>query len=151
MQLGAAALFVANVAYSVISSLVFINHDSMVKVLKAQGTTTPRGITIDAMADAALAIAIATLVFIGILYLVAAVGSFLGWRWIFWAALVLFGLGASGTLTNLSYFAKPSTSPVPIGAVAISELLSIASLAMFIWMLVGVIKFGPWAMKRPGS
>jgi hypothetical protein len=151
MQLGAAALFVANVAYSVISSLVFINHDSMVKVLKAQGTTTPRGITIDAMADAALAIAIATLVFIGILYLVAAVGSFLGWRWMFWAALVLFGLGAIGTLTNLSYFAKPSTSPVPIGAVAISELLSIASLAMFIWMLVGVIKFGPWAMKRPGS
>jgi hypothetical protein len=151
MQLGAAALFVANVAYSVISSLVFINHDSMVKVLKAQGTTIPQGMTIDAMANAALAIAIATLVFIGILYLVAAVGSFLGWRWMFWAALVLFGLGAIGALTNLSYFAKPSTSPVPIGAVAISELLSIASLAMFIWMLVGVIKFGPWAMKRPGS
>jgi hypothetical protein len=151
MQLGAAALFVANVAYSVISSLVFINHDSMVKVLNASSTTIPQGMTIDAMANAALAIAIATLVFIGILYLVAAVGSFLGWRWMFWAALVLFGLGAIGTLTNLSYFAKPSTSPVPIGAVAISELLSIASLAMFIWMLVGVIKFGPWAMKRPGS
>jgi hypothetical protein len=29
-------------------------------------------------------------------------------------------------------------------------VVALASLAMFIWMLIGAIKFGPWAMKRPG-
>ena len=36
-------------------------------------------------------------------------------------------------------------------AVAVSELLSVASLALFVWLLVGLIKFGPWAMKKPGA
>jgi hypothetical protein len=35
--------------------------------------------------------------------------------------------------------------------VLISELFSIASLALFVWMLIGVIRFGPWAMKKPGT
>jgi len=26
----------------------------------------------------------------------------------------------------------------------------VLGLAMFVWMLVAVIKFGPWAMKKPG-
>jgi hypothetical protein len=33
--------------------------------------------------------------------------------------------------------------------VLVSELTSIASLAMFVWMLIGLIRFGPWAMKKP--
>ena len=28
--------------------------------------------------------------------------------------------------------------------------VALASLAVFVWMLIGVIRFGPWAMKRPG-
>jgi len=27
----------------------------------------------------------------------------------------------------------------------------VASLALFVWLLVGLIKFGPWAMKKPGA
>lgn len=151
MQLAAAAVLTATAVYSMGSTLVFINHDAMVRVLKAQGTNVPRGMTYDTMADAALGVTIGVIVFFAVLYLAAAVGSFLGWRWTFWATLVLFGLGAIGTVTNLGYFAKPDTSPVPIAGVAFSELVSLAALAMFAWMLVGAIKFGPWAMKKPGS
>ena len=74
-----------------------------------------------------------------------------GWGPAFWAALVLFGLGGLGAFGNLGTLARPSTSPIPIAAVAVSELLSVASLALFVWLLVGLIKFGPWAMKKPGA
>lgn len=151
MQLGAAALFVVTALSSLVAVFAFFNHDTFVRVLKAQGTTVPRGMSYDSMADAAIGIAIATVAFIVILYLVAAVGSFLGWRWIFWVALVLFGFDAIGAFTNLGNFARPNAQPVPVGYLVVNELVSLAGLAMFIWMLVGVIKFGPWAMKRPGS
>jgi hypothetical protein len=151
MQLAAAAIFTVMAVTSLVSVFIFFNHDTFVRVLKAQGTTIPRGTTIEEMANFAVGIAIATVVFFVVLELVVAVGSFLGWRWIFWAALVLFGFDAIGALTNLGNFAKPDVSPIPVGWLVLSELLSLAGLAMFVWMLVGVIKFGPWAMKKPGN
>jgi hypothetical protein len=69
----------------------------------------------------------------------------------FWVALVLFGLGGLGALTNLPTLFRPDTSPVPLPAILVSELLAILSLAVFVWMLIGVIRFGPWAMKKPGA
>lgn len=80
-----------------------------------------------------------------------ALGAYLRWRWMFWGALIVTGLGGIGALTNLSNFANPSRSYSPIWGVAVNELLSLASLALFVWLLVGVIKFGPWAMKRPSA
>jgi len=69
----------------------------------------------------------------------------------FWVALVLFALGVIGGLTNLAYFARPETSPVPTWAVIVQELFSLLSAALFVWLLVAAIRFGPWAMKRPGT
>jgi len=28
-------------------------------------------------------------------------------------------------------------------------VLSLLNIAIFVWMIVAVVKFGPWAMKRP--
>jgi hypothetical protein len=151
MQLGAAALFAVEAIYSVLTSLLFINHDSMLRALQAQGTQIPSGTDVNTVVNLSIGFAVGVVIFIAVLELVAALGSYLGWRWMFWAALVLFGLGGLGAFTNLGTFARPNTSPIPIGAVAVSELLSFASLGLFIWMLVGVIKFGPWAMKKPGA
>ncbi|MDQ2943047.1 MAG: hypothetical protein M3R21_05175 [Candidatus Dormibacteraeota bacterium] len=89
--------------------------------------------------------------FFAILELVAAVGSYLGRRWIFWAALVSFGLGGLGAFLNLTSLFRPDTSAVPLGAGPVSEVLAILALAKFVWMLIGVIKFGAWAMKKPGA
>jgi len=82
---------------------------------------------------------------------VAAAGSYLGWRWMFWAAFVLFGLGGLGAFTDIPTLFRPDTSPIPLPGVLISELLAVVSLAIFVWMLIGVIRFGPWAMKKPGT
>ena len=151
MQLGAAALFAAEAIYSTVTSLVFINHDSMLRALQAQGTRFPSGTDADTVVNIAIGFAIGAVIFFAVLELVAAIGSYLGWRWMFWAALVLFGLGGLGAFGNLGTLARPSTSPIPIGAVAVSELLSVASLGLFVWLLVGLVKFGPWAMKKPGA
>jgi hypothetical protein len=151
MQLGAAALFVFEAVSSVAIALIFINHDSMLRALQAQGTQIPQGTSIDTVVNLAIGVGIAVVIFFAVLELVGAAGSFLGWRWMFWAALVLFGFGALSTFTNLTTLLKPDTSPVPVPGLLVSELSGILSLAMFVWMLAGVIKFGPWAMRKPGG
>jgi len=151
MQLASAALFAFEAVYSVVTSLIFINKDTMLKAIQAQGTQIPSGTSVDTIINIAIFTTIAFVVFFAVLELVAAAGSYLGWRWVFWAALILFGLGGLGAFTNILTVFKPQTSPIPLPAVLVSELTSILSLAMFVWMLIGVIRFGPWAMKKPSA
>ncbi|HVS48887.1 MAG TPA: hypothetical protein VHJ99_08300 [Candidatus Dormibacteraeota bacterium] len=151
MQVAAAGLFAFEAVYSVVTAIAFINHDAMLKAIRAQGTQIPSGTSVDTVVNIAIGTTIAVIVFFAICELVVAAGSYLGWRWIFWAALILFGLGGLGALTNIPTLFKPETSPIPLPAVLVSELASILSLGMFVWMLIGVIKFGPWAMKKPGA
>src|SRR6202171_5393913 len=151
MQLASAALFAFEAVYSVVTSLLFINRNTMLKAIQAQGTQIPSGTSVDTIINIAIGTTIAFVVFFAICQLVGAAGSYLGWRWMFWVALVLFGLGGLGALTNLGTLFRPDTSPIPLPAVLVSELFSIASLALFVWMLIGVIRFGPWAMKKPGA
>ncbi|HEV2035587.1 MAG TPA: hypothetical protein VGU71_15580 [Candidatus Dormibacteraeota bacterium] len=150
MQLAAAGLCALQAVTGVILTLIFINHDSMLAAIKAQGTTIPSGTSVDDIVNIAVASTVGVVIFFAVLELVGAVGSYLGWRWVFWAVLVLFALGGLGALTNLSSLFQPSKSPFPIAGVVINELLSVASLAVFVWMLMGLIKFGPWAMRKPG-
>ena len=81
---------------------------------------------------------------------VAAIGSYFGWRWVFWAALVLYGLSGISAFTNLTTLFNASKSPVPVAGLVAGEIFSILGLAMFVWMLIAVIRYGPWALKRPG-
>jgi hypothetical protein len=152
MQLGAAAVFVLEAVTSVAISLLFVNHDNMLKALQAQGTAIPQGTTIDDLVNISIAIAIGVVIFFAVLELIGAIGSFLGWRWMFWAALVLFGLGGlSNVFGNLSSLSRPGTSPIPAGGLIVTEIVGVLSLAMFAWMIVGVIRYGPWAMRKPGG
>jgi hypothetical protein len=151
MQLGVAAYFVIATLFSILSSALFINRDSMLRVMQAQGTSIPAGTDISTVVDISIVLAWVVTAVIAALELFAALGSFLRWRWMFWMALILLGIGSIGAVTNLSTFAHPQASPVPIWGIAVSEVLSIVSVALFVWMLIGVIRYGPWAMKRPGA
>lgn len=150
MQLISAALFAISAVVSIISTAIFVNHDTMLKALRAQNTQLQGGTTIDDVVNIALAFTWGVVIFFAVLEAVAAVGSYFGWRWIFWAALVLFGLSGLSAFTNLSTLFNPSRSPIPVGGLILSELFSLCGLAMFVWMLLGAIRYGPWAMKRPG-
>jgi hypothetical protein len=151
MQLGVAAFFVVEILFSIITSAVFINHDSMLKVMQAQGTSIPQGTDVNTVVNISIVFAWVVTGIIAAIELVAALGSYLQWRWMFWVVLVLLGLGSVGAVTNLNTFAHPQTSPVPTWGVAISELMALVSLGLFIWLLIGAIRYGPWAMKKPGS
>jgi len=149
MQMAVAAYFVLTTIFSVLSTLIFINHDSLLKVMQAQGSL-PQGTDIGQVVNIALGVVYAFLVFFAILYLVAAIGSYLGWRWMFWAVLVLLGFGSIGAITNLGNFSRPNQTELPVWSIAVSEVFSLIALALFVWLIVGLVKYGPWAMKKPG-
>jgi hypothetical protein len=150
MQLAAAGYFVLSAISGVVLTVAFVNHDSMLRAVQAQGTQIPAGTDLDTIVNAAVAFSYGVFIFWGVLYLVAAAGSFLAWRWMFWAALVLCGLGTIGGLINLRSFANADQSPIPVGGLVVSELIAALGAALFVWMLVGLIKYGPWATKTPG-
>jgi hypothetical protein len=151
MQLAAAGLLLVEAVVSVATTLIYVNHDNMLKAIKAQGTQIPSGSSIDAVINIAIAGTIGVVVFFAVCELVAAIGSYLGWRWIFWVVLVVFAFGSLDALTGVFTLARSDTSPVPLPGLLIRELLSILALATFVWMLVGLVKFGPWAMRKPGK
>jgi hypothetical protein len=150
MQLISAALFALTAVISLISTFIYVNHDSILKVIKAQGNL-PAGTDIESAVGVGLAFAYGVVIFLSVCWLVAAVGSYLGWRWMFWAALVLYGLSGISALTNLSSLSDPSRSPVALPGLIVSEVLEVAGLAMFVWMLIAAVKYGPWAMKKAGT
>lgn len=151
MQLAVGGYFVVSAFFSLVTSAIYINHDSMLRVIRAQGTQIPQGTDMDTVVNISIFFAIAIVIVIAALELVAALGSYLGWRWMFWVVLVLLGLDAIGAVSNLGYFARPDTSPVPTWAVGVSEVFAVAGLGLFVWLLIAAIKFGPWAMKKPSA
>ena len=151
MQLISAGLLAVSAISGVVVTIAFVNHDSVMRSIQAQGTQIPAGTDIDTIINFSLGVTWTIVILLGLLELFAALGSYLGWRWMFWGALVLFALGGLGALLNITALANSSRSTVPLGGLVWGELLDLASLAMFVWMLVAVVKYGPWAMKRPGT
>lgn len=150
MQLISAALFALSAVTSIITTAIFVNHDTMVRALKAQSVQVPSTTTLDDVANISLAITWGVVVFFTVCEVVAAIGSYFGWRWVFWGALVLYGLSGISAFTNLTTLFNASKSPVPVAGLVAGEIFSVLGLAMFVWMLIAVIRYGPWAMKRPG-
>jgi hypothetical protein len=150
MQLIAAALFAISAISGVVITIAFVNHDSVLRAIHAQGTQIPATTSVDTIVNITIGFTYGVAIFFSLLYLVAALGSYRGWRWMFWAALVLFGLSGITVFTNIASLANPDRSPLPIAGLIFSELFAVLGLAVFVWMLVAVIKYGPWAMKKPG-
>ncbi len=150
MQLITAALFAISAISGIVTTIAFVNHDSVLRAIHAQGTQVPAGTNIDTVVNVTIGITYGVAIFFSLLYLVAALGSYLGWRWMFWAALVLYGLSGITVFTNIGSFANPGRSPIPVTGLIVSELFAVLGLAMFVWMLIAAIRYGPWAMKKPG-
>src|SRR5260370_33762869 len=150
MQVITAALFAISAISGVVITIAFVNHDSVLRAIHAQGTQIPVSTSVDTVVNITIAVTYGVAIFFSLLYLVAALGSYLGWRWMFWAARVLYGLSGITVFTNIGSFANPDRSPIPGAGLIISELFAVLGLAMFVWMLVALIKFCPWTMKKAG-
>ena len=83
---------------------------------------------------------------------VAIIGVIRRWTWVFYAVLVLLGLETiSFPFAVLSAFTSSSLSPMKLPAAlsAASIAFGVVAVALFVWMLIAVIRRGPWAMTRP--
>src|SRR5207245_9919963 len=77
MQLAAAALFGISVISSIMTTLIFVNHDTMVKALRAQQVSLPSGTSIDDLANISVAFTYGIVVFFAVLEIVAAIKNYL--------------------------------------------------------------------------
>jgi hypothetical protein len=84
------------------------------------------------------------------IFAVFVIGAWRRWPWAFWVILVILGLGTLAWPFNLigavtGFSANPYLP-------AWSEWLSVAfgfpGTALFVWMLVALIRYGPWAMSK---
>lgn len=151
MQLAAAALLTAEAVISVAVFAIFYNHDAVKRSLESAGTQIPQGTTEDQLITITIASVIGFSVFFALLELFGAVGSLLRWRWMFWYVFVLMALGSLAAIIGIGGLVRPqANSPIPTWASVLEELLAAGAVAMFVWMLIGLVRFGPWAMKKPG-
>ena len=82
------------------------------------------------------------------------VGALKRWTWMYYVVLVLLGFNTiSLPVTIINIFAGQAISAaqgfsLPSWAYWTSAVLSIPAAALFVWMLVALIRRGPWAMTR---
>lgn len=92
--------------------------------------------------------------FFGIaLSIVAIVGALRRWTWLYYAVLVLLGLGVVSSplsLVNMATGAYSSTYgyTVPTAMFVLGIVLWFPETALFVVMLIALIKRGPWGMTR---
>jgi multisubunit Na+/H+ antiporter MnhB subunit len=68
------------------------------------------------------------------------------WSWLFYADLVIFGIGALGVFTSLYTLGNGTSGP--LGLAIPNLLLSALELALFIWMLVTRLQGAVWGARK---
>jgi hypothetical protein len=85
---------------------------------------------------------------------VVVIGALQRWTWMYYAVLVLLGLGAISLPVDVvdalggSAMSAASGFSLPAWTYWLGLLSALPSTALFIWMLVALVKRGPWAMKK---
>jgi hypothetical protein len=85
---------------------------------------------------------------------VAVIGALNRWTWIYYVALIFLGFGAISLPVDLinaaggSAVMGASGFTVPSWTYWVGVAVSIPGTALFVWMLVALVKRGPWAMRR---
>jgi len=150
LQRAVAAFFGVNAIWSVLSNAVFVTPAAEERVVRATGPTLAED-QVRSAAQLGMAVGWAAVAVLALVMIALAVSSLRGWRWAFWVDLVVLFLGAIGVVTNALALANPSTQPLPPAAVAVGLLLSVVSLALLVGFAAAAVRYGPWAMRRPGQ
>jgi hypothetical protein len=80
------------------------------------------------------------------------VGALRRWTWMFYVVLVLLGLGTISlpydVASALSRSSLINAYGFPSWWYWVSFATGIPFVALFVWMLIAVIRYGPWAMAK---
>ena len=85
---------------------------------------------------------------------VAIIGALRRWTWTYYAVLVLLGFSVISVPLNMvsavggSAYASAAGISMPSWTYTLALVLAIPSTALFVWMLITLVKRGPWGMKK---
>jgi hypothetical protein len=85
---------------------------------------------------------------------VVVIGALSRWTWMFYVVLVFLGLGAISLPLDVvnaiggSAISSASGFTMPAWTYSLGLAAAIPSTALFVWMLVALVKRGPWAMRK---
>jgi hypothetical protein len=85
---------------------------------------------------------------------VVVIGALNRWTWMYYAVLVLLGFGAISLPIDVvdalggSAISTASGFSLPEWTYWLGRVSALPSTALFIWMLIALVKRGPWAMRR---
>jgi hypothetical protein len=88
------------------------------------------------------------------LSVVAIIGALRRWTWLYYVVLVFLGLGVLGLPINLvnaiggGAINSAEGFAMPAWTAWVGIVTGLVSAALFAWMLIALIRFGPWAMRR---
>jgi hypothetical protein len=95
-------------------------------------------------------------IFVVAICAVIVIGALMRWTWMFWVVLVLLGLGALvlpfslfSALAGNSYAAN--LYGLPSWTTWLSVGFGVPGTALFVWMLVALIRYGPWATTKTAA
>jgi hypothetical protein len=121
--------------------------------LQPSATPLPPGFTDMMNSFMAVGLWVSALIAVAISVLVI-IGAFKRWTWMYYVVLVLLGFSTISLPLNIvSIFVGPSMSAaqgfsLPSWTYWIAVVISIPAAALFVWMVIALIKRGPWAMTR---
>jgi hypothetical protein len=97
----------------------------------------------------------ATVIIYSAVFAVVIVGAWKRWTWMYYVVLVLLGLTALLTPVQLVYvFLGGSISrlngvALPSWIYLVNFLTGLPAVGLFVWMLIALLRRGPWATRRP--
>ncbi|HSP20343.1 MAG TPA: hypothetical protein VLQ79_12555 [Myxococcaceae bacterium] len=97
--------------------------------------------------DFALLLGVAIAVLVGLILVTFGIMTLLRrWDWLFYADLVVLGLGGRGVFTGIFGLARGGAGPV--GLAIPNLVLSAGELALFLWLLVSRLQGSIWGARR---
>src|SRR5262245_50204604 len=121
--------------------------------LNPEATPLPADFT-DAMTSVMSGILWFAAIFTFALYATGFLGAMRRWTWVYYAVLGLLGLGLIGLPLNIvnavtgQVVTTGATVRMSSGLLYGSVVVGLLQAALFVWMLVALVRHGPWAMKR---
>ena len=159
MQIAVAAWYVLSGIYAL--SLPFWLSDTMTRAMNQSfqrqvqlnpGATPPPPEFINAVTSAMSGVLWVSAIIGAVICGVAVIGAWKRWTWIFWVILILMGLGAVSLPFNLASALVgtrySSSFGMPSWSVWLSVVYGIPGAALFAWMLIALIRYGPWATVK---
>lgn len=89
-----------------------------------------------------------------VIAIVVVVGALQRWTWMYYAVLVLLGFGAISLPVDVvdalggSAVSAASGFSLPVWTYWLGLASAMPSTALFVWMLVALVRRGPWAMRK---